>query len=97
VNPVRTGGEGDVQPVVDEYARPSPSYGLDRLRHEREQGTAGHVSFANLDQMDARSRSRGNPSNQGSLWAVTEAPAIRDHADDRMHAEVLLFGCRVGE
>ena len=48
---VRSRGDGNVPPVVDENSRSCPAHGFDRSNGECEQGAVSHVALANLHQV----------------------------------------------
>ena len=87
------GGDGDIDPIVDENPRTSPADSLDRPSHQRQQGVVRQVPFANLNEMYTGPGGRNHPADQRSLGVRPQAPAIGNHADHRAHGEDLFFGC----
>lgn len=92
---MRAGRHRDVNTVVDENSRPRTANGFDRLPDQRQQLAVRHVPLANLDEMYARVRRCCHAPDQRGLGALSQAPAIADHADDGMHARAIprLRGC----
>jgi len=80
------GSERNVYPFVDEDACSRTAHSVHRVRDQRQQRTIPHVALADLNHVNAgASRCRDAP-NECVVGALTQALAVGDHADDRMHA-----------
>jgi hypothetical protein len=82
---MRTSGQGDIEPIVDQHPCPRADRRLDAPCDEAHQGAAVHIAFSDLNEVNAGRNGGGNTAYKAILRLITEAESVGDHADDRAH------------
>jgi hypothetical protein len=85
VHAVRTGGQRDVEPIVDEHTCACPACGVETTRDETGECASIEIALADLNEIDAGSGRGADRGDERIVASLAEAPPIGDHADNRAH------------
>lgn len=82
---VRTRGERDVEPVIDDHARPRAANRVDASLREANERPASEIALTHLNDMDASPRRRAYAFDERRLPGPAKTVAVSDQADDGGH------------